>query len=211
MIRIVLVRPGSTDYDDQGRIQGSLSIPLNSGGVDEVQRMVPQLKNLGTEAVYCPDCDPALQTATMLAAALDVKLKKLEGMCNLNHGLWQGKLIDEVKRQQPKVYRQWSEQPDSVCPPEGETVGDVRERAGAAVAKLMRKHKQGTIALVLPEPVASIVRSILGHGELGDLWHACEEHGRSEVIELDAAAADHSGVWRGVVVEAHAHPADGKA
>ena len=31
MLRIVLIRPGSTDYVDQGRIQGTLDIPLNAG------------------------------------------------------------------------------------------------------------------------------------------------------------------------------------
>lgn len=27
MVQIVLIRPGSTDYDEQGRIQGTLDIP----------------------------------------------------------------------------------------------------------------------------------------------------------------------------------------
>ena len=29
MVRIVLIRPGSTDFDEQGRITGTLDIPLN--------------------------------------------------------------------------------------------------------------------------------------------------------------------------------------
>ena len=37
MVQIVLIRPGSTDYDEQGRIQGTLDIPLNDQGADEVQ------------------------------------------------------------------------------------------------------------------------------------------------------------------------------
>ncbi|HWA97753.1 MAG TPA: histidine phosphatase family protein [Pirellulales bacterium] len=201
MLKIVLIRPGSTDYDDQGRIQGSLNIPLNARGIGEVEQLIPQLRTFAPELIYCSECEPALQTATILSEALDVKLKKLDRMCNLNHGLWQGKLIDEVKRQQPKVYRQWSEQPESVCPPEGETIGEVRERVESALGKVLRKCKQGTIGLVLPEPLASVVRSMLGHGELGDLWHACEEHGRCDVIDLEARDAAHAVVWRGAAVD----------
>ena len=33
-----------------------------------------------------------------------------------------GMLVEEVKQKQPRVYRQWLEHPETVCPPEGETV-----------------------------------------------------------------------------------------
>ena len=32
MLQIVLIRPGTTDFDEQGRIQGTLDIPLNERG-----------------------------------------------------------------------------------------------------------------------------------------------------------------------------------
>ena len=43
----------------------------------------------------------------------------------MNHGLWQGMIIDEVKRKQPKVYKQWQEHPENVCPPEGEMLAQM--------------------------------------------------------------------------------------
>jgi broad specificity phosphatase PhoE len=187
MLKIVLVRPGSTDYDDQRRIQGSLDIPLNTHGTHEVQQLISPLKSQGIEVIYCSGCEPAVSTAQILAEGLDAKIKKLDRMCNLNHGLWQGLTVDEVKHKQPKVYRQWSEQPESVCPPEGETVAEARQRVDVALAKVVRKHKQGAIAIVAPEPLASIVRASLGRGELGDLWHAAEEHEPYDAIEIDPA------------------------
>jgi broad specificity phosphatase PhoE len=188
MLRIVFIRPGRTDYDEQGRISGSLDIPLNAEGIREVQAMIPQLQRQQIEVIYASACEPALQSATILAEALDVRLKKLDRMCNLNHGLWQGMSIDEVKHKQPKVYRQWQEQAESVCPPEGETVAEARERAEAAMSKVLRKHKQGTIAVVLPEPLASITRSALCKVALGDLWHAGCERAPCDVVELESAA-----------------------
>ena len=32
MLQLILIRPGSTDYDVQERIQGSLDMPLNERG-----------------------------------------------------------------------------------------------------------------------------------------------------------------------------------
>ncbi len=43
-------------------------------------------------------------------------------MQNLNLGLWQGMQVAEVRHKQPKVYRQWQEQPENVCPPDGEMI-----------------------------------------------------------------------------------------
>ena len=56
-------------------------------------------------------------------------------MQNLDHGLWQGMLIEDVRRKQPKVYRQWQEQPETVCPPEGEMLSQAEERIRTAMAK----------------------------------------------------------------------------
>ncbi|NLE38207.1 MAG: histidine phosphatase family protein [Pirellulaceae bacterium] len=187
MTKIVLVRPGSTDYDHQQRIQGNLDVPLNRQGSVEVAKLIEELGGLPIEAVYSPSCEPAHQTAKTLAAALHLKCRKLDQMKNLNHGLWQGMRIDEVRRKYPRVYRQWQEQPQSVQPPEGETVDQAIHRIQTAMAKLLKKHKEGMIALVLPEPIASLVRQHLDHGELGDLWKASLGHGRWELCDVPSS------------------------
>ena len=74
-------------------------------------------------------------------------------------------LFDDVKSKQPKVFRQWQERPDTVCPPEGETLREATDRLKAAIAKLTKKHKSGTIALVLSQPLASVLRCMLQAGE----------------------------------------------
>jgi len=189
MTQFILVRPGSTDYDLQGRIQGDLDIPLNEQGNHEVARAIDELKHQGIKIIYTCECAAARQTAEALATALGAKLKELDNMRNLNHGLWQGMLIDEVKRRQPKVYRQWQEQPECVRPPNGETVSEARQRVAAALLKISRKHKDEVVAIVAPEPLASMFRAELLHGEVGDLWRASQEHGSWELIDTAAASA----------------------
>ncbi len=184
MLRIVLIRPGATDYDREQRIQGDLDIPLSDEGDREVAQLVEQLAGRGIERVYAPDCQPARQTAEAVARGLGVKYKRLERMQNLNHGLWQGMPIEEVRQKQPRVYRQWQEQPENVCPPEGEMLSEADARVRAAMARLLKKHREGTIALVVPEPVASLVRRFISRTDLGDLWKTALEHGHWEVLEV---------------------------
>ena len=49
----------------------------------------------------------------------------------------------------------------------------------------MKRHKEGVIGLVLPEPLRSLARRFVTHGELGDLWKAPNGHGPFEVLEVD--------------------------
>lgn len=186
MLNIVLIRPGSTDYDVQGRIQGSLDIPLNERGRTEASKTAEQLHGRGIEVIYAPTAQPPLETGQIIAKAMGVKLKKIERLENLHQGLWEGLLIEEVRHKQPKVYRQWQEQPENVCPPEGEMLGAADERVRAALTKLLKRHKEGgTIGLVLPEPLLSLARRFLVHGELGDLWKTPNGQGRVEWLAVE--------------------------
>ena len=187
MTRILLIRSGSTDFDEQGRIKGTLDIPLNYTGTAQVSKLAEELAGATIDQLYVSPCRAALQTAEMLAKARKLKVKQLDELQNLDHGLWHGKLIDEVKHAQPKVYRQLQERPETVCPPDGEPVGEAIDRVRAAVTRLLKKHKTGTIALVVPEPVASMVRCVLEHCNLGDLWKAECECGGFQWIEANGA------------------------
>lgn len=188
MCKLALVLPGATDYDLQGRIQGTLDVPLNERGCEQVDRLVEALRGLEISVVYAAPCARSLQTAERLATALDVKTVVLDQFDNLNQGLWQGMLVDEVRRKQPKVYRQWQEQPDAICPPEGETLEDARGRVRPALQKILKKNRQAVVAVVVPEPLASIVRSELVGAQLGDLWKACADNGRWEMLDPAAQA-----------------------
>lgn len=185
MFRILLIRPGTTDFDQQRRIQGTLDIPLSETGRREVDDAIEKLRDQPLDAIYTCPCQSARQTAEALGGALNIKPKTLDKLQNLNQGLWQGMLVDDVKKKQPKVYRQWQDQPETVCPPEGETLGAAKERVQAVVAKLLKKHKsEGVVAMVVPEPLASVVLNVLRHDELGDLWQRKQEAASWDVLDV---------------------------
>src|SRR3989304_8631815 len=101
MFQILLIRPGATEYDQQGRIQGTLDIPLCEDGRRQVEAMVEELRSQPITAIYTSPCQAAEQTAEALGEALDVKVKSLASLPNLDHGLWQGKLGRGGENKQP--------------------------------------------------------------------------------------------------------------
>jgi probable phosphoglycerate mutase len=190
MFRILIVRPGETEYDQQHRIQGTLDVPLCEDGRRQVAAMVGQLQTQAIEAIYTSPAQCAVQTAEALAESLDLKVKELDKLENLNLGLWQGMLVKDVKTKQPKVYKQWQEQPETICPPQGETIAAAEERLEAVVMKLAKKHKsEGLVAVVVPEPLASLLCHVLRDGDLTDLWRDREELQAWEVIEVQPNTA----------------------
>lgn len=182
MFTLLLIRPGATEFDQQGRIQGTLDMPLCEDGRRQAAEAVAAVAEQRPSAVYAAPCQSAQETAQMVAAALGQKHKTLDRLKNLDHGLWQGMLVEEVRTKQPKVYRQWHEQPHTVCPPGGETIPTVRLRVAEALKRLQKKHKEGVIALVAPEPLASVIAAELRQGELSGLWKASERCGAWECI-----------------------------
>ena len=188
MLQLLLIRPGATEYDRQGRIQGTLDIPLSEDGRQQVEALDESVRDANVEAVYSSPCQSAAQTAELLAAGLELKVKAVEKLQNLDYGLWQGMLVDDVKTKQPKVYRQWQDQPETVCPPQGETVTAAKQRVAEALKKLLKRHKNDrAVAIVAPEPVASVIRHLLLQRELGDFWDAAGGCGSLEVIDLQEA------------------------
>ena len=184
MVQILIIRPGSTDFDEQGRIKGTLDIPLSEVGTLQVGRIVGELHDTPITQLYSSPCRSAEQTARAVAADHKLKVKTLDELQNIDHGLWHGKLIDEVKHSQPKVFRQFQDHPETVCPPEGEPIANALDRVRQTLARLTRKHKAGTIALVVPEPLMTLVCSVLSHREVGDLWEAECECGGWQMFDI---------------------------
>ena len=188
MSRVVLVRPGATDFDDQGRMKGCLNMPLSECGRGQVERIAAELADLEIDEIVTAPCESAIETATRLAKGRSVmgrsvKVRIVECFRNVDHGLWHGKLIEEVRRTQPKVYKQGQESPLNLCPPGGETIQQAKDRVVKAIKKVTKRSGGGTIALVIPDPLASIVHSILEGDDMGDLWKSETDAAQWELIE----------------------------
>ena len=193
MSTVILVRPGCTDFDDQKRLQGSLDIPLNQRGESQLSRVVEAIRGLPVEVVLTGSCEPCYSSAEALAKALDVPLKKKSKLENLHHGLWQGLSLDEIRHKFPRVFKQWEDAPETVCPPEGETVTEGVTRIETVLKKPLKKY--GTFVVVASEPFATLISASLRGVEADDLCRSlfgcCEDH-LVEVIQTEQNGSDDS-------------------
>lgn len=187
--RVLLVRPGATEFDDQGRMKGSLDMPLSHRGREQVMSLTEQTATIKIKTIFAAPCGSAIETARRMAEhqrkihGHEVRVKVIDAFRNIDHGLWHGKLIDEVKRTLPRVYRKGQETPEDICPPEGESIRDARARVVKAVRKVLRGAKDDVISIVIPDPMAWVVEGLLCGNQLSGLWAAETDSARWELIE----------------------------
>ncbi len=188
MLKLLIIRTGATEYEAQSRVQGTLDIPLSEDGRQQIELVASALREMQINACYAGPGLATQQSVDILAAQLKLKTKILDDLRNLDHGLWQGMLINDIKVKQPKVYRQWQEHPETVCPPEGESLQVVRERLHRALAKIAKKQKSGTTAVIVAEPVTTLLKNALRDDALGNLWESERgEEAAWELIEVPTA------------------------
>ncbi|MFM7293074.1 MAG: histidine phosphatase family protein [Planctomycetia bacterium] len=173
---LIVIRAGATDYEQQGRIRGAVDIPLCAAGIAEAEHAAALLTGQPVVALYTAKEGCAVETGRIIGQALGLKPRGVADLQNLHQGLWQGMLVEEIRRKQPRLYRQWQDNPWAVAPPEGELLEEACERVEAAIERLFRRHGEGRVALVVPEPIDRIVRWLVAGESMGDLW-ARDPHG----------------------------------
>jgi len=183
---LILIRAGASDYEEQGRIRGTLVMPLSATGLAEARRAAELVAATPPVAVYASPDGCARETARLVGNACGLRPRRIASLTNLDQGLWQGMLVDEIRVKQPRLYRQWQDNPWSVAPPEGELLEEVCLRVEAALETLARRHPAGRIAVVVPQPLDQLVRWIVSGETMGDLWGG--EPNRPPVAEFPLAA-----------------------
>ena len=166
MAQVLLIRPGATLYDEQNRVQGVLDIPLSERGTVEATRLAEALAEAqdspSLSALYCGPGESTVRSAEIIGRALGLRPKRIEELRNLDQGLWEGLQIEEIKRRNTRLFRQWIEDPRTICPPQGETVEDALDRVRSALRPLVRRHQDGEFfALVVGEPLARLISCFL--------------------------------------------------
>ncbi|NBU39781.1 MAG: histidine phosphatase family protein [Planctomycetia bacterium] len=169
---LLVLRAGVTAYDLDGRLRGTLDMPLAAAGVAEARRLGVELAASPPTSLHAADDGPSGETARLIGDACGLRPRTVAGLTNLDQGLWQGMLVEEIRRKQPRLHRQWLEHPWSVVPPEGESLEEACARVDDIIGRLLRRRPRGTVALVVPWPLDRIVLWVAAGRPLDDVWTA---------------------------------------
>lgn len=147
-IRLILIRHGETDWNVEGRYQGQADPPLNQQGLAQARQLAQKLRGVGLDVLYSSPLRRALQTAQILAEALDVPLHTEPRLVEIHQGEWQTLLYTEIAARYPELFDRWQTEPWTVTIPGGENIAQVQERVYAAVDEILSRHEGQCIGMV---------------------------------------------------------------
>jgi broad specificity phosphatase PhoE len=135
---IWLARHGETDANAEGRVQGSLDPPLNEVGREQAHALAEQVAPLGIRALYTSQLRRAGETAAIVGASLRLEPRVDERFAESFRGEWEGRLIADIKAEDPQAWAASLAVDPSFRFPGGESLEEHGARVEAALADVAR-------------------------------------------------------------------------
>lgn len=171
MSEIILMRWGQTDWSEQGRLEGRTDLPLTPSGLGEIARLIESLDAAPPDSVHCGPEEAARETARLLSKRFRLRVgRPVRDLAEVHLGLWSGLTEGEIEQRFNRAHEQWRENPDTVCPPEGETLDHAAARLNRARQRLLKKHPEGRIAFVVGPMAGAILRCVANGENLRRFW-----------------------------------------
>lgn len=156
---LYLARHCTTRWNTERRIQGSKDLPLSETGKTEAAALLPRLSAYGFDRIYASPYQRAVQTARIYADHLDIPLNLHPGLSELNHGRWEGHVIDTLLASPESGYGRWLENPMGTPIPDGtETVIEAQNRVADAVADIANANGNRTVLVVLHKHIRALLQ-----------------------------------------------------
>ena len=167
---LCLIRCGDTDWDSEGRILGATDLPLNAAGraviSDACARQLPHQLSM----VYHGGDEAAAETAAIVARATSARTRAERDLRDPDLGVLEGLSRKDFTERFYSRFRQWSDDPLSLAPPEGEPVIEARTRILGALGRLARRNRGEELGVVLHTFGLALVRAWFANSPSQSVW-----------------------------------------
>lgn len=157
---LILVRHGQTNWNVIGRYMGWTDEDLNEEGRAQAERVASRLEGWPIVAVYSSPLRRAVRTAEAIAKRRSVPVETIEELGEMRIGAWEGMYAGDIAARFPQPWKIWRTNPGDFRMPDGESLGEVWERAVKAFDKIMDRS-EGRMAVAVTHDV--VVRLLAAH------------------------------------------------
>ncbi|MGG7079583.1 histidine phosphatase family protein [Clostridium sardiniense] len=149
MTTIYLTRHGQTEWNLEKRLQGHGNSPLTEFGLNRAKELSKRIKEIDIDTIYTSPIERAYKTAHIVKGDKDIEVKVHEGLKEMNFGDYEGKITEEVMKENPD----WDISAImrgnlDMRAPNGETLGEVRERVNSAMREIIKENEDKNILIV---------------------------------------------------------------
>ena len=201
--KIYFVRHGQTKANKERLLCGHYDIDLNNHGIKQSKRAASRLFTVRAGLAPAQKFDymissplkRAVHTAKIIAVRVGLAPAQIildKDLIEKSEGLWEGKSYWEVRRDDPKGYKQWQKDPYRNRPPKGESVLDLDKRVKKFYKTVLKKYNGKKIIVVCHSgPIRLFILHLL-NANINKFWHLKVENGSITEIHL---SKKHAMVW----------------
>lgn len=184
MTKVILVRHGQTLWNLEMKYQGHCDVALTEEGMKQAELVASSLAAESISAVYASDLCRALVTAECIAKKHNVQVTAIPELREINFGQWEGLTYDKINNQWSEIMAKLFTHPDEIQIPDGETFRAVKERATAALAKLVTQHPNETIVIVSHGGTIRTILCAILNIHLNYLWKIKQDNTAVNMLEF---------------------------
>jgi probable phosphoglycerate mutase len=137
---ILLARHGETDDNRPPlRVQGSRDTPLNATGRAQAAELAERMRGEGLRSLWCSGLSRARDTAAAVGRAVGLEPVVDPRLAEAHRGEWEGRLFEEIERDDPEGYAAWRRAGETFRFPGGESLREQTDRVMAALADVAER------------------------------------------------------------------------
>lgn len=145
---IYVVRHCETDGNAKKIFQGHTDLDINTLGEKQLLALKERFNNISLDAVYTSPLIRTKKTALAVKGNKDIPIITLNGLIELNGGVYEAKTFTEIGENYPDFKEIWSSRPWDFAPEKGEKMTDAYERIWKEINGIAKSNKDKTVAVV---------------------------------------------------------------
>lgn len=146
MTKIYIVRHCETEGNLKQIFQGHCDLPITELGYKQLEALKNRFSNIHIDSVYSSPLLRAKETGLHIIGDKNLPLQLDDGLIELNGGVIEGKLYENIYEEFPGFREMWVNHPEDFAPPKGEKMTDAYKRIWNTVLKIAKENKDKTIA-----------------------------------------------------------------
>ncbi len=148
MTTVYLIRHAEAEGNVNRIFQGRTDCDVTEKGRKQLELLAERFKNIPLDAIYSSPLKRTVSTANAVNHYHNHKIVTVDGLMEINGGLFEGQLWEELSELFPEAHDLWINHHHEFKIEQGESMREVYDRMKASVLEIVQANKDKTVAIV---------------------------------------------------------------
>ena len=153
-MEIILVRHCETDWNKENRCQGISDLSLNQAGLKQAENLRSYFNNLDIDLIFSSTLKRAIETANVINSDKNIPIELIDELREMDQGDFEGIPFHTLREKYPVELNEWRKNPEKFRIPNGETLGEVKNRMIKFMKNIVETHREDKTIIIVSHNLA---------------------------------------------------------